>query len=498
MENVKITELIIGNNLFNNTNIKSLLFPDENSLENFNDNSNKNIIAGIIFYTFNNTLTEYNIRMNHGFVPKPSLNAIIPSIHYNSNITDSDEYLNYFVPLQSAVEQAIIQYKTNLPIQVSIKYGGLEMSINRGRENRGISMNCIMYNLAIFILSMTLPKYILFEKENGVKKTLTLIGVKSFSYYFSWILIYILLNIVFAFTILIEDIIFKNLTIMNGLCKFIFIVLNEFSMLSLLSFMSLFFKKSISFMNFLNYAFAIYYILLIVMDTFSVELNEPINILFLDLFLPGFSFYKAVKEIHYKNYLKENCLINLFYNPELIRNVLYIIFSFTLYTTLICLIENHTINEDKSFINIFKFIFNFKKKKEQLKSNEKYIESIEMVDSNAECIAEISEIYKIFKSGNKNQKNNSNIKKNNLFYAVNNVSFKVYENEIFGILGHNGAGKTTLINILTGIINPDHGRLYYEGKDFLNDKYNIRKKFGKYIISTHNIYKQYFKHILIN
>lgn len=37
------------------------------------------------------------------------------------------------------------------------------------------------------------------------------------------------------------------------------------------------------------------------------------------------------------------------------------------------------------------------------------------------------------------------------FVAVDHLSMKIYEGEIFGLLGHNGAGKSTTINILTGL-----------------------------------------------
>jgi len=49
--------------------------------------------------------------------------------------------------------------------------------------------------------------------------------------------------------------------------------------------------------------------------------------------------------------------------------------------------------------------------------------------------------------------------------AVNQVSFTVQENEIFGLIGPNGAGKTTLFNLITGLIPPSSGQLIYEAQE---------------------------------
>ncbi len=43
--------------------------------------------------------------------------------------------------------------------------------------------------------------------------------------------------------------------------------------------------------------------------------------------------------------------------------------------------------------------------------------------------------------------------------AVSDISFMVYEGEIFGMLGPNGAGKTTTMEIVEGIRKPDAGRV---------------------------------------
>jgi branched-chain amino acid transport system ATP-binding protein len=49
--------------------------------------------------------------------------------------------------------------------------------------------------------------------------------------------------------------------------------------------------------------------------------------------------------------------------------------------------------------------------------------------------------------------------------AVNNVSFAVNQNEIFGLIGPNGAGKTTLFNLITALIPPSDGKLLYQTRE---------------------------------
>jgi ABC-type branched-subunit amino acid transport system ATPase component len=49
--------------------------------------------------------------------------------------------------------------------------------------------------------------------------------------------------------------------------------------------------------------------------------------------------------------------------------------------------------------------------------------------------------------------------------AVDSVSFDLKKGEILGVIGPNGSGKTTLVNLITGFVKPDAGKVLFQGKD---------------------------------
>src|SRR5215472_12902497 len=51
------------------------------------------------------------------------------------------------------------------------------------------------------------------------------------------------------------------------------------------------------------------------------------------------------------------------------------------------------------------------------------------------------------------------------FIAVNNVSFKVGQGEILGLIGPNGSGKSTIFNMLSGTITPTTGSIRFDGRE---------------------------------
>jgi ABC-2 type transport system ATP-binding protein len=62
--------------------------------------------------------------------------------------------------------------------------------------------------------------------------------------------------------------------------------------------------------------------------------------------------------------------------------------------------------------------------------------------------------------------------------AVDGVSFEVRDGEIFGLLGPNGAGKTTTINMISGVLRPDGGRIVVDDTDIWLEPKKVKRSLG--------------------
>ncbi len=49
--------------------------------------------------------------------------------------------------------------------------------------------------------------------------------------------------------------------------------------------------------------------------------------------------------------------------------------------------------------------------------------------------------------------------------AASDINAAIERDSVVGLIGTNGAGKTTFINMITGYLKPDRGRIRYEGRD---------------------------------
>jgi len=70
------------------------------------------------------------------------------------------------------------------------------------------------------------------------------------------------------------------------------------------------------------------------------------------------------------------------------------------------------------------------------------------------------------------------VKKYGSFTAVDQISFEVFEGEIFGLLGPNGAGKTTTLEILETLRDKTSGEVMVDGFSVGQDPGNIKKRIG--------------------
>jgi len=62
--------------------------------------------------------------------------------------------------------------------------------------------------------------------------------------------------------------------------------------------------------------------------------------------------------------------------------------------------------------------------------------------------------------------------------AVRRVSFAIRPGEILGYLGPNGAGKSTTVKMLTGLVEPSEGQIFYRGSSTYNDFTAFQRRIG--------------------
>ncbi len=63
-------------------------------------------------------------------------------------------------------------------------------------------------------------------------------------------------------------------------------------------------------------------------------------------------------------------------------------------------------------------------------------------------------------------------------HVLKSLTFDVMESEVLGVIGPNGAGKTVMLNMLTGILKPTKGEIYFRGENIIHLTITERCKKG--------------------
>ena len=79
---------------------------------------------------------------------------------------------------------------------------------------------------------------------------------------------------------------------------------------------------------------------------------------------------------------------------------------------------------------------------------------------------------------------------------LDNISFKINEGQIFGMLGPNGVGKSTIFNLITGLINPNNGQIKIAGQN-VND-YPVYLRTKKFKVGYVPQYGGYFNDLSLH
>ena len=62
--------------------------------------------------------------------------------------------------------------------------------------------------------------------------------------------------------------------------------------------------------------------------------------------------------------------------------------------------------------------------------------------------------------------------------AISDVTFRINAGEVVGYLGANGSGKSTTVKIITGLLQPNEGRVLFQGKNIRHDLASFRGMLG--------------------
>jgi len=484
-------DAVMGDSIFKKEiKITSKIFDTEQQLAySVGNETRPYFLCAVIF---GNDYTDYTISPYGKDVIDPNADPLSEINDYHIN----NQYTELFVQIQYAIDNAIIQWKTNHKVKgIHVSVGSLsehKRTYQRTKKFDGLGPYLIFIIIGqIFHLS----NHFMEEKENKIKEGLVVVGVNPNILTFSWTLIY------FPFSLIIITMIFILCPIdiyktINIFLYYLLLIGYIISMYSIVIIISNVIKKYKTVVVIL--CFFVSMMLSLPEVVFNLRYNGHVLLhRILSAIFPFFGLSMAVAEIGYNSiigditkygYKEDKITFSNMFDTEFGINFIFVLVDAVFYLLLALLMEYIKGIEFRGFgvkRNLKKYNWNH--------CNE-YIGDIQEDPIGTECYVEVKNLSKFYKyrrrMGTNEEDDKDGKKVRKIFAANNNISFKVYKDEIFGILGHNGAGKSTLIQNMMGIINPDNGETYYKGQPFSKNKKEIYRQFG--ICLQNSIYIESF------
>jgi len=475
-----IIQRVMNNYIFENSKIKPMPFKNEQEMIEYKKDLSKEekLIGGIIFE--NKDLLKYTIRLDIQDTENPETSPILNvEDNMNSLIGSTDSiYLTLFSPIQTAVDQAIIQIKTKDDTfsmkHFTGKLGKLASKVNSTAESITGSFAyyvALAFLAPVYIITLNIVK----EKEDDLKDGLLIAGVHPTVFWLSWFILEGLIVLFITVIMVVIVVLNKLFSNINVIFIFLAIFLFALSACSIGFIFSTFFKKSKT----AGVAVLLFYLVFGFIAEFAYLFNSNVAKI-LSYILSSISLTEFFASAEKVKYVYKSLSFGNIFNTDAGMYFLILLVNAVTYFFVAVILDNLLSSENG------RYLFTPKRKIKNLHnenevSYQKDIQEDFNAKNNEKCMVEVSRVHKIFKRNKKNTGNdneNSPMKNKSEFLAVNDVSFKVYQNEIFALLGHNGAGKTTLINIMVGLIKSTYGDVYFDGSSISKNVNSIRKDFG--------------------
>jgi len=493
---------------------------EEEVFSYFNNNQNSNkLLAAVIFHE---NYYNYSIRINSKYIIDPKTKPVELAAKtilgkekcfndaYDGCISDASVYQVGFTPLQIAVDSTIISLNLNDPSKGIInKYIYKIMNIfnspkdlnvwEEDNEKKTYTSYVPLIPLIFIAQLFHLSSRIMEEKESGIKEGLIAIGARRSLFWFSWEIIYFPVSVITILFIMVLNPL-NMFSYISPLLFFVHMLLYAVSIYQLIVIFTYFFKKSSTYTIFLIVFFI--FVMIINKIMHMIKFNGfPIieNIVSL-LFSPtNFCMAHTIINAHFVNIKDTFIKLDLnksFSSYEFNKITFSTMFQSSFGKYFIYLIGDIVLY---FFITFFfdwmegsgKYSSSTSRKVKSM-SKTPYAQDIQQDPVNAECSVQVKDITKFFKQRKWGGKNKEHVDEGNgkIFAANNHISFNVYKNEIFAILGHNGAGKSTLIQNMVGIQKPNGGETFYDGLPISKSKSTINSKLG--ICLQSNVLFKYF------